>query len=126
LKEKRAIVGFAVARGLSERRVVSLIGLARSSARYKAKPSEDTELLARLHELKGKYPRFGVPRILALLNAEGRTVNHKRVERLWRVAGLQVPRRRRRPFKKSKIEVQPTVPCAAEYPNHHPEGTRDL
>jgi len=107
-----------VARGLSERRVVSLIGFSRSSVRYKAKPSKDAPLLARLHEFKAKHPRFGVPRIVALLKSEGRAVNHKKVERLWRVAGLQVLRRRRRPFKKSKVEAQPTLPCTAEYPNH--------
>jgi transposase InsO family protein len=53
-----------------------------------------------------------------LLRAEGIAVNHKKVERLWRAAGLQVPRRRRRSFKKSRVEAQPQVPCVAAYPDH--------
>lgn len=112
------MVVFAVEHGLSERHAISLAGIHRSSARYQARPRRDTDLLTRLRQLKEIHPRFGVPRILALLKAEGKIVNHKRVERMWRVAGLQVPRRRRRKFKKTKIELQPEVPCVAEYPNH--------
>lgn len=113
------VVQFAVARGLSERRAIVLTGVNRSSARYQAQPkTRDAELLARLLQFKAVRPRFGVPRILALLKAEGKAVNHKRLERLWKAAGLQVPRRKRRPFRRAKVEAQPAVPCVAAYPNH--------
>jgi transposase InsO family protein len=112
-------VDFAVERGFSQRRATALAGVHRSSARYRAVPrTADTALLTRLLQLKAAHPRFGVPRILALLRAEGRKVNHKRVQRLWSAAGLQVPRRRRRQFKKPPVEAQSPVPCAAERPNH--------
>ena len=39
------------------------------------------------------YGRYGYRRITALLQIEGWKVNHKRVERIWRVEGLKVPQR---------------------------------
>jgi len=44
-------------------------------------------------ELACQYGRYGYRRVAALLRSEGRKVNHKRVERLWRREGLKVPSR---------------------------------
>jgi len=118
MQERRGAVVFALERGLSERRACLLANLHRSSRRYRAKPrSGDAELRRRLQILREKHPRFGAPRVLALLQASGLTLNHKRVERLWRVAGFQVIRRRKR-WKRAKVQAQPNVPCIAERPNH--------
>jgi transposase InsO family protein len=115
-------VAFAVGRGVSERRAVVLAQIHRSSARYRARASSaDAELLERLRRIRDAHPRFGVPRVVALLRAgedKVNPVNHKRVERLWRAAGLQVPRRKRRTWKRPKLEPQPPMPCVAERPNH--------
>jgi len=51
--------------------------------------------------LSRQNPRYGYRRVWALLSREGWEVNKKRVQRLWREAGLQVPassreRKRRR------------------------------
>ena len=43
--------------------------------------------------LATQYGRYGYRRITGLLHGEGWTVNHKRVERLWRREGLKVPRK---------------------------------
>jgi putative transposase len=43
--------------------------------------------------LAGQYGRYGYRRVAALLRAEGWTVNHKRVERIWRREGLKVPKK---------------------------------
>ncbi len=43
-----------------------------------------------------QYGRHGYRRVTALLRAEGRRVNAKRVERLWRREGLKVPARQPR------------------------------
>jgi putative transposase len=44
--------------------------------------------------LATKYGRYGYRRITALLNSnEGWKVNHKRVERIWRMEGLKVPKK---------------------------------
>jgi len=42
-------------------------------------------------ELATEYGRYGYRRVGALLREEGWRVNHKRVERLWRLEGLKVP-----------------------------------
>ena len=44
-------------------------------------------------ELASRFDRYGYRRITALLRMRGWNVNHKRVERLWRQAGLKVPRK---------------------------------
>ena len=67
-----------------------------------------------MERIKQKHPRFGTPRVHALLRADGQVVNHKRVERLWQKSGLQVPQRP----KKRKIKTGRCVPCQAERPNH--------
>jgi len=114
MRARRENVVYAKERGVSERRACHLIGIHRSNARYQAHPPDDEPLLSRLQQIKEKEPRFGIPRVHALLRAAGETVNHKRVERVWRRNGLQLPRRRKR----RKIKTGNRVPCKAERPNH--------
>lgn len=47
-------------------------------------------------QLSEKHPRYGYRRITALLRRGGLTINPKRVQRLRRLEGIQVPRRQRR------------------------------
>jgi putative transposase len=83
--------------GYSERRACALIGVGRSTIRYRARPQgEDGVLRRRLAELAGERPRFGYRRLHALLRREGIMVNHKRIERLYRQDGLALRRRRRK------------------------------
>ncbi len=49
--------------------------------------------MARIIELAREYGRYGYRRITALLRREDWRVNPKRVERIWRQAGLKVPKR---------------------------------
>jgi len=44
-------------------------------------------------QLASEYGRYGYRRVTALLRTEGFPVNHKRVERLWRLEGLKVPQK---------------------------------
>lgn len=81
-------------RGLSQRRACTLLGLARSTARYQRRSRQgEDELVERLRTLATKYPRFGYRRVGVLLRRDGKPVNHKRVYRLWRREGLAVPPR---------------------------------
>ena len=56
-------------------------------------PDDEARLGARLIEFATQYGRYGYRRITALLRGEGWRVNHKRVARLWRRAGLKVPQK---------------------------------
>jgi putative transposase len=83
--------------GLSERRACRLVGIGRSTLRYRSRPRpEEESLRRRLRELAAARPRFGYRRLHVLLRREGVTVNHKRIERLYREEGLAVRRRRRK------------------------------
>jgi putative transposase len=79
----------------SERRVCGLIGMAVSSYRYQATRCDD-ELRARLVELAREKPRFGYRRLHVLLRRDGGRVNHKRVHRVYREAGLTLRRKKRK------------------------------
>lgn len=84
-------------RPCSQRRACSIVGLARSTARYVGEEDGDERrLVSRLHELAHAHPRYGYRRIWALLRREGWRVNRKRVQRLWRLEGLKVPAKARK------------------------------
>ena len=79
---------------VSQRRACRVLGQSRMTQRYLPQVREDeAPLVRRIIELAGLYGRYGTPRITALLRREGWTVNHKRVERIWRQAGLKVPQK---------------------------------
>ena len=83
--------------GVSQRRACAVLGQPRSTQRYQAKARDgEVELTKRLVRLAKKHPKYGVRRMTAVLRREGRVVNRKRVERLWRAQGLQRPVRRKR------------------------------
>ena len=70
------------------------MGHARSTHRHLARlPDDEPRLVSRMIELATTYGRYGYRRITGLLRGEGWTVNHKRVERLWRREGLKVPQK---------------------------------
>ena len=78
--------------GVSERRACRVLGHARSTHRHRPLvPDDEPRLVAQIIELATAYGRYGYRRITGLLRWDGWTVNHNRVERLWRREGLQVP-----------------------------------
>src|ERR1700674_312811 len=82
---------------MSERHACRLMGLARSTHRYRGrKAGRDAELRQRLKDLAAKRMRFGYRRLTAMLVREGVEVNHKRVYRLYREEGLVMRIRHRR------------------------------
>jgi putative transposase len=82
---------------ISVRRACWLVGLSRTVLSYAIKPDPEAVILRdRLTDLAGTRRRFGYRRLHALLRREGVAVNHKRLYRLYREAGLSVRRRRRR------------------------------
>jgi len=94
---RRAQVRYAVSRRLSCRRACALLGVPRSTLDYRPRRAgREASLLAELRRLARRHPRYGYRRIWALLRRAGRRINAKRVYRLWRLAGLTLPRRRPR------------------------------
>ncbi|MBA4106586.1 MAG: hypothetical protein C0485_12580 [Pirellula sp.] len=70
---------------VSERRACQVLSQPRSTQRrQRCVPSDEPRLVKRIVELASDYGRYGYRRVTALLRREGWTVNHKRVERLWR------------------------------------------
>ncbi len=79
---------------VSERRTCRTLGQPRSTQRAEPiRPDRDRPLVRKLHALSRRHPRYGYRMIAALVRREGWNVNRKRVYRLWRQEGLQVPRK---------------------------------
>jgi putative transposase len=92
---KRAAIRAVIDKhGISVRRACKLAGLSEASWYYQAKSNATNEAItARLCELAGERPAFGAPRMTVMIRREFGSVNHKRVERLYALQGLQLPRR---------------------------------
>jgi putative transposase len=80
--------------GVSERRACIVLGQHRSTQRKSPTgPDDEAALTADIIALAKQYGRYGDRRSTALLRTAGWVVNKKRVERIWRRAGLKVPSR---------------------------------
>jgi putative transposase len=90
LEAKRLVVekGTGV---ISLSRQCALLGLARSSYYYEAavESEENLLLMRQLDEQYTRTPFYGIRRMTAWLRTQGFAVNHKRVERLMQVMGLE-------------------------------------
>jgi putative transposase len=75
---------------LSVRRQCTMLGIARSGVYRLPRPANDDDLalLRRIDELFTRWPFLGSRRMTAMLRAEGRTINRKRVRRLMRRMGI--------------------------------------
>jgi len=92
---KAAIGQMRIEYAFSERRACGLVMLAVSSCRYQRRRS-DEPLRTKLVELAREKPRFGYRRLQVLLRRSGERVNHKRLHRVYREAGLSLRRRKRK------------------------------
>lgn len=94
---RREQVAFVCERGLSKRRACGLIGISRSTLNYVLRmPAKDAPLIEVLKALSAQYPRYGYRRMRIFLRRAGHELSWERTYRLWRKAGLQLPRRRPR------------------------------
>ena len=118
MTEQRRLVAELVARGVSERLACRTVGLGRSTYRYRARGrrTDEDRLRGLVVELARRHPRYGYRRITAVLRRRGQPVNHKRVWRLWREAGLSLPRKR--PRKARRPPAADTVPTRATHRGH--------
>nr|WVL55292.1 IS3 family transposase [Xanthomonas nasturtii] len=93
---RRALVREWIGRGASERCALAAIGMSASALRYCPREDRNVALRERIVELAHRHKRYGVGMIYLKLRQEGRLVNYKRVERLYREQQLQVRRRKRK------------------------------
>jgi putative transposase len=100
-------------RGLSERRALAVVGMSASSLRYQPAPDRNGPLRERIVALAHRHRRYGAGMIYLKLRQGGVRANHKRVERLYTEAKLQVRRRRRK--KVPVVDRQPIV--RPQHPN---------
>ena len=104
---------------VSERRACRVLDQPRSSQRYiSAKAVKDTAVVQKMVALCRENPRYGYRRVWALLGREGWEVNKKRVQRLWREAGLKVPAGRERKRRRLGTSENSCTRRRAEYIDH--------
>ena len=95
-----------------------MIGIARSTQRYRAAVKSDgEELRLAMIRLAKQYGRYGYRKIAQLLRIEGWNANHKRIERLWREEGLQLPHRHRKQ-KRLYHKDGSVIRLRPQYPRH--------
>jgi len=103
------------AHAVSERRVCQVVGIARSTKRRPSGRIEEIALLAEIHSLSERFPRFGYRKIFDRLKTSGWRVGRERVRLLRRREGLRVPRKAAKRHRRGRSTVDPH---RAEYPNH--------
>jgi hypothetical protein len=74
----------------------TLFKVARSALSYQGRKAARDALAARMRELSAQYPRHGDRRIRIFLGRDSYRMSPGRACRLWRAAGLQLPRKRPR------------------------------
>ncbi len=94
------------------RQACRIVGLSLSSFYFQPRPTRNSVLVERLQQIARKHPRYGYRRACALVRRDV-VVNHKRVYRLWKQAGLGLKRRVRR-----RRRGTGTMPLQACYPGH--------
>jgi len=85
---------------VSQRRICELLNVAESSQRYVSRRN-DEELRTSLVEVAREEPKWGYRRLRLKLEAKGMVVNHKRVYRVYREAGLLIRRKRRKRLRRA-------------------------
>jgi putative transposase len=94
---RRQQVQLACERGLSQRRACGLVGVSRSTMRYELRmPVKDAPVINAMKTLSAQYSRYGYRRIRIFLQRQGMKLSWSRTHRIWRCAGLQLPKKRPR------------------------------
>lgn len=89
---------------VSGRRACGLLGLSRGSWHYRAQVRDDGALREALKETAAQRRRWGYRMLTRVLRRQGFQDNHKRIYRVYREEGLQVPKRKKRKTRKWRGE----------------------
>ena len=89
--------------------------MARSGLSYqRVQPAKDAPVIEEMKSLSSQYPRYGYRRIRIFLRRAGHALGVHRTYRLWRQAGLQLPRKRPR-RRLTARRSRPNPPRAANH-----------
>lgn len=108
-RQKREAVGVVMTHGLSERLACRVIALNRNTLRYQAIIKQDNIAIEKFLREKVVAPRsqsYGLPRLVVLVRKKFGKVNHKRVERIYKAAGLQLSRRPKKYIKREPVPLE--------------------
>ena len=108
-RQKREAVGVVMTHGLSERHACRVIALNRNTLRYQAIIKQDNISIEKFLREKVVAPRsqsYGLPRLVILVRKKFGEVNHKRVERIYKAAGLQLSRRPKKYIKRDPVPLE--------------------
>ena len=94
--KRRSVIHVRQKLNTSERRTCNMLGVAHSTMTYQSKVRDEDVLRHDIIRLAKMYGRYGYRKIAQLLGTSGWRVNHKKVDRIWREEGLQLPERRKR------------------------------
>ena len=94
--DRRELVRYMIDKGLSERRSLRIVDMSASAYRYEPAQDRNCVLKEKIIALAQRHRRYGAGMIYLKLRQAGEMVNHKRVDRLYAEAGLQVKKRRRK------------------------------
>ena len=93
---KRELVRYMNLRGMSERQALRVVGMSASALRYQPTADRNEGLRQQIVALAHRHRRYGAGMIYLKLRQGGMLVNHKRVDRLYTEAQLQIKRRKRK------------------------------
>ena len=91
--KRDAVVHLCAQHSVSERRACNVLGIDRSSVRYKSTRPDDAHLRDAMKKVAAERRRFGYRRIHIMLERQGIYMNQKKLRRLYREEKLQVRKR---------------------------------
>ena len=112
---RRELVRHMVSCGLSERHSLRVMGMSASALRYEPAADRNCALKDKIIALAQRHRRYGAGMIYLKLRQAGEIVNHKRVDRLYAQAGLQVKKRKRK-----------KIPLAERHPLERPMAANQV
>ncbi len=108
-RQRREAVGVIMTHGLSERHACRIIGLNRNTLRYRVRLKQENVAIEKYLREKVVAPKsqsYGLPRLVVLVRRKFGKVNHKRVERIYKAAGLQLSRRPKKYIKRAPVPLE--------------------
>ena len=106
---RQAAVHLRDAYSVSERRAAQVVRLHRSTFRYRARAERSADVRERIRQLARECPRYGYRMLTDRIRYEGTRVNPKRVYRIYREEGLQLPKRRRKRMRSLRRQPLPAA-----------------